>query len=76
MSCLESQSASMLRSKAPPPPEDDMPTVAAHKTATRLKRHMNQVVELTATREELHAGNWDGYAVVDQLEEYELTGLG
>lgn len=45
---------------APPPPEDDMPSIGAQKTQARLRRHNAQVTDLNATRNELHLGHWDG----------------
>ncbi|ORX41008.1 Gcd10p family-domain-containing protein [Kockovaella imperatae] len=53
--------------KAPPPDEDTLPTVAAHKTHARLRRHNQQVAELNATRNELHLGQWDGLILATEM---------
>lgn len=46
---------------APPDEEKEgLPEIAAHKTQSRNRRHMGQVAELNATRDELHCGGWDG----------------
>jgi tRNA (adenine-N(1)-)-methyltransferase non-catalytic subunit len=52
---------------APPPPEDDMPSIAASKTLARQRRHNLQVADLNNTRAELHTGNWDGLILATEL---------
>ncbi|KAK4688605.1 tRNA (adenine58-N1)-methyltransferase non-catalytic subunit, partial [Tremellales sp. Uapishka_1] len=50
-----------------PPGEESLPQIAAAKTAARLRRHNQQVVELNQTRTELYMGNWDGLILATEL---------
>ncbi|OCF43283.1 tRNA (adenine-N(1)-)-methyltransferase non-catalytic subunit TRM6 [Kwoniella heveanensis CBS 569] len=51
--------------RPPPPPEDE--NVKPAKAAQRLRKHNAQVAELNATRDELHAGGWDGLILATTL---------
>lgn len=56
----KSSHALALKPLEPLPDESELPTIAAVKTAARQRRHMFQLAELNATRDELHRGGYDG----------------
>ncbi|RXK41998.1 hypothetical protein M231_00719 [Tremella mesenterica] len=51
----------------PPPPEENGAPVSLQKSQTKMRRHLNQVAELNATRDELYMGNWDGLILATEL---------